>query len=52
MVANEVRSLAENTDNAAQDIGRLVASIASQVKTSEQTSLKLIEPRNQCKFWV
>jgi len=43
VVANEVRLLAENTENAAQDIGRLVTSIASEVNTSEQTSLKLIE---------
>ncbi|ETX11186.1 hypothetical protein MUS1_12405 [Marinomonas ushuaiensis DSM 15871] len=43
VVANEVRLLAENTENAAQDIGRLVTSIASEVNTSEQTSWKLIE---------
>ena len=43
VVADEVRLLAKNTENAAQDIGRLVTSIASEVNTSEQTSLKLIE---------
>lgn len=43
VVANEVRLLAENTDQAAQDIGRIVSSINSQVSNSEKTSLQLIE---------
>ena len=43
VVANEVRLLAENTDKAAQDIGRIVSSINSQVSNSEHTSLQLIE---------
>jgi len=43
VVANEVRLLAENTEKTAQDIRLLVSSIASQVRTSEQTSLQLIE---------
>lgn len=43
VVANEVRLLAENTDKTAQDIRLLVSSIASQVKTSEQTSLELMD---------
>jgi|TARA_R110000744_G_scaffold28897_2_gene69251 methyl-accepting chemotaxis protein len=43
VVANEVRLLAENTEKTAQDIRLLVSSIASQVGTSEQTSLELFE---------
>lgn len=43
VVASEIRLLAENTENTAQDIGRLVESIASEVNTSGQDSLKLIE---------
>lgn len=43
VVANEVRLLAEHTENAAQDIGRLVTSINAQVTTSEKTSLQLID---------
>ena len=46
VVADEVRLLAENTEKAAKDIGHLVESIASQVNTSEQTSLKLMELTN------
>jgi len=43
VVANEVRELASNTELAAQDIGLMVNSIATQVHASEQTSLKLID---------
>ena len=47
VVADEVRSLAENTEKATKDISHLVASIASQVQTSEQTSLTLIDLAKQ-----
>lgn len=47
VVANEVRELASNTEVAAQDIGLMVNSIASQVHASEQTSLKLIDFANR-----
>ncbi|WP_171810309.1 methyl-accepting chemotaxis protein [Marinomonas posidonica] len=46
VVANEVRELAASTELAAQDIGLMVNSIASQVHASEQTSLKLIDFAN------
>ena len=47
VVADEVRSLAENTEKATKDISHLVSSIASQVQTSEQTSLSLIDLAKQ-----
>ncbi|BFM48882.1 methyl-accepting chemotaxis protein [Marinomonas sp. THO17] len=47
VVANEVRELASRTEVAAQDIDLMVNSIASQVHTSEKTSLKLIDFANQ-----
>ena len=46
VVADEVRLLAEDTEKAAKDVNHLVESIATQVNTSEQTSLKLMELTN------
>ncbi|MCV2402375.1 methyl-accepting chemotaxis protein [Marinomonas sp. C2222] len=42
VVANEVRLLAESTENATHDISKLVGSIASQVNISKETSVELM----------